>query len=283
MEKYSLGIFFDNEERHINKMFGVCRQCRDIKCVKVNSSDRLQLLPWTTDPLLSYTQKFSGTNTYLNVASKIGDWINGDMYDSTSGIQDDEIRILHEWIATTDPRAKRVAIFDWDRTITFFEGVLLPPFSLSNFDNWVTQKTQLVLPSIKTEDILEYILGGKERLDKIRTEVFKKCFDNGIDIVILTNNEMALPTFRTHNSFKDLLNSLFLIDSTNIPYTLECSSGFEGKGVKLSTIDRFKDLCVAPGGGRGKRYRKSHQRKSKKNYRRKSKKRHQTHKKINKK
>ena len=249
--EFDCAIFFDNEAKNINGPGGVCNVCKNIECVEVDESIDIKDFydkPWNAEPLASYVKQIGPDNTYLNLLKVL---FKFDSYDEVSGIQDYEFDLLNEWIKKTESLPNRVAIFDWDRTITMFEGLAIPNNSLSRF---TSQTKTTNLPPIITEHILEYLLGGNMRLRQIRTEVFEKCRDNNISIYILTNNGSANPASVKYAPFVELLNALFL----GIPYTLVWSGDTRKKGEKLKSLPEFRKLCIdstIPGGGGKKRKR----------------------------
>ena len=252
---FNAAIFFDNDSDNIDEPGkGVSSVCRDkmMTCIKINETENIQKCNWSEEPLKSYIEQFGNENIYLN-ALRIK--YDSDKIDIVSGIQDKEISILNDWIEKTESLGDgRAAIFDWDRTLTIFEGLVLGRGSISKLLQDFIKTTPLksekhdllqdFSKEITSEDILLYLLGGEERLQKIR-EMFQNCYLNQVSIYILTNNGLA----KNNDSYKELLAYLF----DGIPYTLIYSGDGQGKGIHLKKIDKFSHLCGLSIGGKTKK------------------------------
>ena len=243
---YEAAIFFDNEAKNLyepNK--GVCEVCPDddkMTCIKVNETKDIKECPWNEEPLKSYIKQFGNENIYLNALRIL---YNSDKFDVLSGIQNYEISTLNDWIEETESlQDKRAAIFDWDRTLTMFEGLVLGRGSVRKLLETFIKMTPLksakheslqdFTKEITSEDILLYLLGGEERLARIR-EMFQNCYYNQISIYILTNNGLA----KDNDSFREILAKLF----DGIPYTLIWSGDGQGKGIHLKKLAKFKKIA----------------------------------------
>ena len=252
---FNAAIFFDNDSDNIDEPGkGVSSVCNDkmMTCIKINETENIQKCNWTEEPLKSYIEQFGNENIYLN-ALRIK--YDSDKIDIVSGIQDKEFSILNDWIEKTESLGdRRAAIFDWDRTLTIFEGLVLGRGSISKLLQDFIKTTPLksekhdllqdFSKEITSEDILLYLLGGEERLQKIR-EMFQNCYLNQVSIYILTNNGLA----KNNDSYKELLAYLF----DGIPYTLIYSGDGQGKGIHLKKIDKFSHLCGLSIGGKTKK------------------------------
>jgi len=230
-------IFFDNSEINISGTNGVCVICKNMKCVKVNETSPKPLIPWNDSPLKEYLVSI-GPNTYVDIIKTLWDEA---AYDAISGINKREISIFSKWKKETKSFKNRAAIFDWDRTITLMEGMI----SLNNA-NTITELRSILavnnpkvinLSDIIIEDMLIYLLGGVNRLKRMR-KLFKKCFTSNIQIIILTNSSSC-----EMKAFDDLLHGLFL----DIPYIKICSSvrtaEIQGKGDYLRMNPSF-EICI---------------------------------------
>jgi len=78
---------------------------------------------------------------------------------------------------------KKIVLSDWDRTITVVEGMYFGPI-----DGVLTSKVEL--DEIKMNDLLVYLMGGEERLEKVKN-MFIKLHEYNIPIYILTHNRNA--------------------------------------------------------------------------------------------
>jgi len=161
-----------------------------------------------------------------------------DLYDHEGGfdvVADKEI--LDQWIADTEGLERRVALFDWDQTLSKFGAIDIDA---------------LTYPAANYMHILLYLLGGQERLTAIQ-RMFKELADNKIRIIILTNN--AASTTKAFRTMAGLLGGRpRIIYSGGAPH-------YGDKGKTLRGLEEFSRLCVAAGGGRrlagGKRRRQS--------------------------
>jgi len=248
-KQYEAGIFFDNEIKNISGLGGVCDICKtNMKCVKINETLPRPLLKWNESPFKEYIKNVEkyNKNTYLDTLKALN--IPDDIYDSKSGIQKKEIDIFKTWLGDTEQFESRVAIFDWDRTITMIEGLYfmgtdIRASSINNIKNaliinYPSSKSVLTrLKDIVPEDILLYLLGGQQRLEQIR-DLLTLCQINNVDILILTNNASA-----NSPAFEELLNTLF----QGIPYKLifsaDTTKKIRGKGNYLKNEKEFEILC----------------------------------------
>jgi len=246
---YEAAIFFDNDTNNFYEpKKGVCEVCPEddkMRCIPINETKNIQKCKWDEEPLKSYIKQFGNENIYLNALRILYD---SDKLDVVSGIQDYEISTLNDWIEETENLGdRRAAIFDWDRTLTMFEGLVLGRGSVRNLLQQFIKMTPLksakhdslqdFTKEITSEDILLYLLGGEERLAKIR-EMFQNCYTNQISIYILTNNGLA----KDNDSYSEILAKLF----DGIPYTLIWSGDGQGKGIHLKKLSKFKKICGEP-------------------------------------
>ena len=104
----------------------------------------------------------------------------GDKYDSASGVTRELLDDVYDAWVQPNPSIKYF-IFDWDRTLTQFEGIVMRPSEF--YRNYPLGGTD----DCSYEDMLIYLFGGRERLDKMR-EWIEFLQGEGIEIIILTNN-----------------------------------------------------------------------------------------------
>ena len=228
-------IFFDNEEIHFQKFLG----CDSVTLVKIPSSKILEEKPWSEYSAVNID------NTYFSVMKTI---YTGDYYDKSSGIQAEHIDMLHKWSAETSGLTRAI-LLDWDRTITQVEGFICP-YDAQKMEEYKStlireldsQSPDFIkevsilrgLPNITAEDMLLYLIGGKERLKQIR-EMLDFSHKKGIQIVIITN---ALSS--QSPVFDELLDKLF----NKIPYTKISSRFAPFYGDKyLALQPRFSSIC----------------------------------------
>jgi len=217
---FDRAIFFDNDDRQLQHVRDFCK---DIKLVKVNETRPLEETPFDQPPLANLVAQLPGNQYVKYIRDTIG-W-TGDTYDSRSGIMKSEIVTLYDWLAKTasDSRPK-AALFDWDRTLSQFEG--FPNLSVMPRD-------------LSYYDVLVYLLGGKKRFNMIQ-DMFKYVQTNypSVQIVIATNNGNC-----TRYQFKNLAR--MLIGREDIQFV--CGKNFQGnKGYALQKNDNplfSQELC----------------------------------------
>jgi hypothetical protein len=190
-EPYTAAIFFDNEQNNITTVGSICPT---ITCVKVPESERTSIyapayptIKYDQSPLKEYIiiNGFE-TNGYYRFCKGAGQV--DDTFDSVSGLKQEHSAILNNWIQSTAAGTKRAAIFDWDRTITLFEGIL--GGNQASTLNELFQKYGVSDDPNPVESALLYLCGGPGRLGMLRG-MFQNCVNNNVDVIILTNNNSA--------------------------------------------------------------------------------------------
>ena len=247
---FTAAIFFDNDLKHIRNFR---EKLPTIRAVKINETYPTYPAPRLDDPESSISKyiKAQGLedNFYVKLLTAAGEKIEN--FDEVSGMNDRDINILENWIEVTNDQENRAAIFDWDRTITMFEGFAFPS---SKEDITITElyKTYIDLYKIDItgknveEDILIYLCGGLERLASLR-QMFNSCMEHNIDIVILTNTPACDNRFYV---FRTLLNHL-INPLPEKPVTFICSVIFRGNKVNaLLSDERFAGFARPTNGGK---------------------------------
>ena len=252
---FTSAIFFDNEQKNLDEYGGVCNICSNITCVKIDETHKPYPIKWgnpdgpdvvspdNTDLTKYIRNNDFKENTYYKFSKTA--FPDGDIYDKLSGIQEKDIDRYYTWKEETEGQLNRAAIFDWDRTITIFEGLI--PFrdrlTLADvkqlfIDVYGPQNPALAaefekLEKITASDTILYLLGGQKRVDMLR-KLFSDCKELNITIIILTNNgNCSSPVF--DELLKELLRG--------IPYIKKCSKYAKGKGIFLQGENNFKTLC----------------------------------------
>ena len=247
---YEAAIFFDNADNHINQVRTSCPY--NVKLVKVNETapyydirgirHSKPVYALDQEPLKSYLASL-GDNLYHQMLLNFQ--YTDDTYDHVSGINDANLATGRAWIASTADKAPRAAIFDWDRTITVFEGIVpvKDPRLLPYFEKFITE-TGITYEQFLKDAVL-YFAGGATRLEKLRT-FMRELHAAGIAIHILTNNDGCGEEYYT-----DLVKTFF----GDIPYSsIICSKDYRGdKGKALFSTPRFKKICMFSYGGGRKR------------------------------
>lgn len=256
---FRAGIFFDNARIHIEQVQHSCP--RNVMAVKVDETTGVfydsygqrsstPVARFDQEPMVSYLTAV-GPNAYQRFLASCG-YIE-ETYDSRSGIGAAHIEMGRAWLAATAAMTPRVALFDWDRTISKIEGTYdlrdraLAPCLERFYAEEPTQTYQTVI-----DDAVVYFCGGAERLELIRA-FMRELNDAGVSIFILTNNGNCGGDF-----YNDLVRSFF----AGIPYAgVICSAkvanpitGHRGdKGAALVGRPQLTSICTRYGGARKKR------------------------------
>lgn len=150
-----------------------------------------------------------------------------DSYDPVSGLTEEDIaRYIIQMIKSKKFRETyQYFIFDWDRTLTVFEGIVVGK-SLKEY-----KKTMYTLTrdkrflQMRNRDIAEYYFGGLERVTWLKT-FWKVLYAYGYQdrVFVLSAN----PGFKTCKSmFVELLHSIhFNIPAENIHYKGDMQSKY---------------------------------------------------------
>jgi hypothetical protein len=220
---FDRAIFFDNEPRHLRE---VGRFCKNIALITVNQSANLQDIPIDSPGPLQALIGSLGPNVYIDLLWRVKAPVPIVSFDPKSGVTQDQLEELDDWLDLTSGR--RVVIFDWDRTLTKFEGT-------SNVEDYV-RMMNVDVPIVKVrEDMLAFIIGGYERLRKVR-ETLLKIHNAGVKIIVMTNNAAC-----GQKRFAGYVDQLVM----GLPHRVICSRPFEGnKGKALLQDTAFQQICV---------------------------------------
>ena len=147
-----------------------------------------------------YIAQFKANNTYAvfldesqtNADKKELDKIIGKAY-PTNGM-DDHVDNLLEW-SSSSPSTK-VALFDWDRTITAVEG-LYSKNLMEKIDSG----------DVKLDDLVLFVMGGEERLQKYK-DMFAQLIENKLPFFILTHNPNASSRSPLRKLYLDMIHEV---------------------------------------------------------------------------
>jgi len=235
------GIFFDDDEVNTHSVAGKL----NIKTVKIPKTDG----PILEIPISSFVNNASwdGTHEYIDLLRKAN--VTTDLYDALSGIQEAQIDELNTWLDTIpeDKYKNTAAIFDWDRTLTVFEGIF-PYSTILAYINYYGLNDS---KDIITNSMLTYLFGGIDRLTMIK-DMLDMLSGKGVQIFILTNNG-SCPTLNDFKSYVTLLTDK--IPETNILCS-KPSPYYGNKGNFLYANPKFELLKPALFGGRSKQSRR---------------------------
>jgi hypothetical protein len=214
-------IFFDNDKKKIEQVRKACGNI--ITLVEVQETSSSGPFEYFGTKWMNHLRNRLADKTYFDYLASLG---QTDTLDKFSGIQKRHLDALEEWIKTTADYPRRAAIFDWDRTLTMFEG-----FSLNFYEG------------LSYEPVLRYLLGGDVRYQALLS-MFQTLHALNIQIIILTNNgACGSPDNEDYRLFFQEMSKELLY---TIPFTLICSryTANGHKGVAIRQDPRFTG-CVA--------------------------------------
>jgi hypothetical protein len=158
------GVFFDDVELNLKQM-----KCSNINKILVNEVSVSQ------DDITSYRN--TTKNNFIDLLDSVE--FSDSMTDTTGiGISYSQINDLYNWIFKTSNIHRRFVIFDWDNTITIYDGLITLTDDLMKELN------------IAYQDVAEFIVGGCKRLAELK-KLFRNLIKNNINFYILTNNPIA--------------------------------------------------------------------------------------------
>ena len=221
MSKKSKVYFFDNDINNFTDSY----RCNRVQGILCNESRHLKNSDWFISP-----SKFK---RYLLCLSKgarcYGNYIlkkdGCDSYDPKSGVKSRHLKFM---IRNADPSRIKAFIFDWDRTLSKFEGIYAICPSVKQLIKSFHLHSQ-----VSVSDIAEYYLGGPNRLHALQV-FWKWCQKHRIHIYILSSNPSIgkYPYF-----FKQLLASV------NLPVNVN-DIIYRGHKTKYKYIqDMLPNLC----------------------------------------
>ena len=166
-------IFLDNDQTHINEWN---RQFPNSRTIKIDDT--------TLNPLGDGTAYYNGyiTNYDIDNSNSYVKLLQGDYRieptNPSNGITQANVTSILDWVR--DNPLNRIAVFDWDRTLSVLEGALLPQGKL------------LTDPSYNcvTADALSYMFSGTERVELIKN-MFNTLHAEGVNVFIITNSANA--------------------------------------------------------------------------------------------
>jgi hypothetical protein len=223
-KKCKITLFFDNDKNN----FLDKNLCKNVIPILIEDKTDIYTEKYNTYTTKIVYNNYLGSLTYG--AFIYGQYVrnktkfNIDSYDPISGINKYHIKkLMCPFMANLN-----ALIFDWDRTLTVFEGLYSIFPHVKDLLKYFSLKSEVCI-----KDVAEYYLGGYDRIRLLR-KVWKSAKDNKTPIYILSSNPSVgkYPTF-----FFELLNSVKL----NVP--LE-NIIFRGKRTKYEYIrDKLSFIC----------------------------------------
>ena len=172
----------------------------------------------------------------------------GDLLDETSGLTFPQAQVIFQSLqrkASIHGAANVAAIFDFDRTLSLFEGFIGAEYETETKNPGINEYLQFlneIAPIVEgnkqvlttAEGLIDYMFGGPDRVNWLHG-LFHTIRSHGHPLVILTNNKVALkrPKF--------LMD--FFPDELNYPgFTVICGSKYKTKPLALNADPAFTHL-----------------------------------------
>ena len=239
--RFKSAIFFDNDEAKVEQVRGSCPSIVAHTVPEIGY--QVPPTPFDREPMISVIAASGGQeNLYLKFLRYSRQTV--EYYDHLSGFSAEVHRpIIEEWVASLEDPTTAIALFDWDRTITKFEGMYLP----HTYANVIGRPRFLTAANEMDfyEDVLRFVMGSDARLAEFR-DMCLFLGTNNINVGVLTNNGLCpSPVFTA------LVNKLFPPEVTNL--FILCSKpppSSTHKGNKLRSVPNFNTLCGIMGGRR---------------------------------
>lgn len=171
--------------------------------------------------IMAYPQSFPG-NHYAELVIEEG----GEEEMPSLGLTQAHVTQLEKWVRRVrTPKEPTIAVFDWDRTLTVVEGVMLP-----SDQDW--KRTGWPFPA---EDILLYLFGDAARLTMIQN-MFTMLRMNGVHVFIDTRNSSCTVTPLAYQALVHLVDPRFLVDH------IVCAGRQRSKGDALQANPAYQAL-----------------------------------------
>jgi len=248
MEQFTAGIFFDNDRDHIEFV----GYCSGITCVKVGAiEDTGKQLSKKFPDYVGFYELLSeeGQIAYDEIA--LSDLFKHEEYDKLSGIQEKHVQVCKAWLERTE--GHRVALFDFDRTLTLFEG--LDPNIIG-------------VNGVTVEGLANYLFGGTRRVRMLK-EMIAMLVEKGVSIKVLTNNGLCGHPIQIVERIARTLHSDIEMICSRPDASMSQAAWPASKLFKLMKDARFNSVCptleqLAARQNAGKRKRTAKNRKNKK-------------------
>lgn len=228
-KRYDAAIYFENDPCQIEQVEAVFSNILQTIRIAESPVDQLR-----TD-LSTIAKRFNLTpenNVYLEMQSLKAIHLKQkqfENFDSKSGIQLIHIEQLRNWINDTDHLPQRVALFDWDRTITMFESIkILEPEFKSDFKGLHDRTSNRPWTVYDVREHTLRLALSPLRLGLLR-QTMSMLFRKNIDIVLITNNQGCVDD-KFGGYWRALVDQFF----GSTPYKLISSLRYHGnKGFAL--------------------------------------------------
>jgi len=220
--------FYDNQD-DIIKQFNKSKKY--VETIKVSNNPNKDILNGNKNAGL-YTSEILKTYPDNKFAQYLLNLNNKEFGTDVGFTQVEDINI-RKWAADSSIKTK-IAIFDWDGTISVIEGIILPPnkaLTLEMFKKGITYK-----------DVALYYAGTKDRFTMLQ-KMFEFLHEKNVKVYILTNNPVAAINWRKLNDsgIGDYTRQNFIkVVKQFIPQIKEQNvlCGYETDGFKPDTFSK---------------------------------------------
>ena len=181
-------LFFDNDVKNFEEI--EIYNDLPIECIHVEE------IPINALELHDNVYTFNKSNAYvewLEENIEIERALQRDISPSEA-LNDDHIDYIKQWIYKTNGMYKeRYVLFDWDRTLSMWEGFYTFNNDIKPFRKIIANgKNVYILDPLFAKDMLTYLLDNKNnRLQKIKN-LISELLDRNIEVIIVTNNSSLL-------------------------------------------------------------------------------------------
>lgn len=251
------GVFLDNAPKHIAELNAL--RIPTLETIQIpQTGDDIAEMAFGAGTALNTMISSLGPNLYLDALKILN--IPGDHYDPLSGITGGHLDTIFTVVGPAGRGySKQYVLFDWDRTLTKFEGLFPESKIFEHLRYYKPAGADVILadPVKYRQDMLFYLFGGNEqisfrrhsgsRLSKIR-ECIDELIRSGVTVHILTNNGGC--------GFPDFTNLVAALDSRIT--SIICSGPHKGNKGDAFTAARVGSFS----GGRRSRRRRNQRRRS---------------------
>lgn len=259
MSPIDCALFVDNDESIIQNI-NSC-SLRNMDTLKIcGQKDEIRKKQWKH--IQSFTDPLSENPFYLFLQEQ--EVSDGEYYDSSSGIKSEDCENIKYWVEQKfrEGFKQPAVLFDFDRTLSLCEGIfgLRSKSNIDSFDSYKSyliqyyKKFQNEIEALKINDMIEYYMGGKERLEYLQSLV-ETLELSGVALFVVTNNG-ACPSNR--GFYEEFISYLFKTEGV----VLICGKDFNyDKCLAVKSTYALNGLVITEG---GKRKHKRKTRRSKK-------------------
>jgi hypothetical protein len=238
------GIFVDNDPdfRH-----DVATHCKGFRVLEIDQTPRGESFGLDIDSghYDTFLKGLSGKGKAAASILKVfldREGIREESYDKRSGIQEDHVDQLKEWVIH-NRHTKILAVFDFDRTLTMMEGGHFVGTSMRSWKETMKQSLSesdaQSLEDFTVEGFAEYLAGGAKRLAMLQ-DMFDFLYKHSVKCFLLTNNTACMDS-------RGLLKELVQVYTKNRPIKVVCGLEYGGQkslAIRSNTKAR-KFLCSA--------------------------------------